>query len=599
MTEVKVLTKETEPTLDTAARVRWRQKLGKAGLCVAGCVLAAAPTSLIYSLTQTEVKDDVATIPSTLSFAPDRTVIETGTTGTIYGNGEFTNHGVGVAIDVEQPPVGLQDINTKDANSLVQPFVDFYQDPRAAVEGNRAALMSEAKQNFIRSEAIFGSILVTGAGGLIILTRELPSRRRKQLIGGFFAAASLASFMNASQLYSDWQSEYALPEQTFPINGTEGTQIEGFSTNNPTTSQALSSAAPFIKNQIDRIGARKELFGTTAETSIDQGLDTGAFLPPEEGDKVVLLMSDLHSNAAMIDVYQYLVERINETYGEDTLPILASAGDNTYGSASEKRFIDEMAEIADEEYVVNGNHDGQITDTNQQHAGMNVLGGSTETTSSSFISVLGASDPSVTKPSSMIAMGDDISRESNKPIDFEERKLLQEALGNSLLEEAAETSPTFLLTHEAYSLNGIFNLDSLTQQSVYEWFGATDSAPADLPAELTAFGHWHPKEAKVKLILQDDGTKRAVVELGSAGGAAGNNTVTHFSTPLTLPAQQASIVLATVREDGKIRRLQEVVTDTDGEVEFRPPVTVNESYDARERGQVASRPKNRDKQPGS
>jgi hypothetical protein len=589
-------TKETE-SVERAVDIRWRQKLGKAGLCIVGCALAVAPSSFMYSLTQTEVKDDVATIPSTLSFAPGRSVIETGTTGTVYGNGNFTSHGIGVAIDIEQPPVGLQDTNTKDTDSLVQPFLDFYQDPKAALEGNQAALVSESKKNFISSEIIFGSILVTSVGGLLILTRELPSRRRQQLVGGFFAAATLASFMNASQLYNDWRSEYAMPEQTFPINGTEGTQIEGFSTNNPTTSQVLGSAAPFIKNQIERITAREKMFDTTAQASIGRGIEMGAFIPPDEDDRVVLLMSDLHSNAAMIDVYQYLVERINDTYGEDTLPILASAGDNTYGSASEKRFIDEMAKITDEEYVVNGNHDGQITDVNQHDAGMSVLKGKTETTSSSFISVLGDSDPSVTKPSSMIAMGSDISRDSKKPIDFKERQALEEALGDRLLEEATDTSPTFLLTHEAYSLNGIFNLDTMTQQAVYEWFDSpADPVPVDLPAELTAFGHWHPKTAKIRVILQEDGTKRAVVELGTAGGASGTNTVTHFSTPLTLPAQQASVILATVREDGKIRRLQEVLTSTDGEVEFRTPVTMNDSYAAQEQRQAANRrPKDRDK----
>lgn len=553
-----------------------RRLLGKAGLLAAGSIIAAAPYSAMQSLTQSEVRDDVATVPSTLSFSPDHSSISTGLiAGTIYDDGSFTKYGIGISVDLDQPPIGLQSLDSVTTKSVAQPFIDFYRDPTVAFEGNQSALFDEAKDNAKKTELLLGGALFVSGAGILYLTRELPSKRRKQLAGALFSTAFTASSLLSFSLYQSWQDENALPKQTFAINGLQDTVLEGAKADTNIAAKAIAGIVPFYKMQAERETDRRNDFIDTAKQTIDEQLEMGRFIPPKNGETLVLLISDLHSNGAMIDVYSHVVNRVNELYGDDTVEILLSTGDNTYGSASEKGAIDKMADIAADVFTLNGNHDGEITSSNEKAAGMTVLNGETVQTSNPSVTVLGDKDPSLTKPSGLIGFAGNISRETGKAISFTERLVLEEELGDNLLEEAENTNPTFLLSHEAYSFDDIFDLEVTNKTNVQSWF-KEDSPVDDFPAELVAFGHWHPYHSKIRVIEGDDHNK-AVVELGSAGGASGSNSLTNISTPFTAPAQPASVVFATVGENGTIKQLQEQTTDRQGIVVFHEPIIVNKS----------------------
>jgi predicted phosphodiesterase len=553
-----------------------RRVLGKAGLLAAGSIIAAAPYSAMQSLTQSEVRDDVATVPSTLSFSPNHSSVSTGLiAGTIYDDGSFTKYGIGVSVDLDQPPTGLQSLDSVTISTVAQPFIDFYRDPTVAFEGNRSALFEETKDNARKTELLLGGALFVSGAGILYLARELPSKRRKQLASALFGTAFTASSLLSFSLYESWQDENALPEQTFAINGLQDTVLEGSTADTSFTAKAIAGIVPFYKVQAQRETDRRNDFIDTAKQTIDEQLEIGSFIPPKNGETLVMLVSDMHSNGAMIDIYDYMVKQINELYGDGTAEIVLSAGDNTYGSASEKGAIDQMANIAADVSTLNGNHDGEITNSNEEAAGMTVLNGETIQTSNPSVTVLGNNDPSLTKPNGLIGFAGDVSRKTGKAISFAERLALEEELGDNLLDEAEKTNPTFLLSHEAYSLDDVFDLDVTNKANVQNWF-KEDSTVDDFPTELVAFGHWHPYRSKIR-IVEGDNHNKAVVELGSAGGASGSNSLTDISTPFTAPAQPASVVFATVSENGTIKQLQEQTTDRQGNVIFHTPVIVNKS----------------------
>jgi hypothetical protein len=92
----------------------------------------------------------------------------------------------------------------------------------------------------------------------------------------------------------------------------------------------------------------------------------------------------------------------------------------------------------------------------------------------------------------------------------------------------------------------------------------------NIPASAVLHGHWH-RPFNYRVVWNDDGSWTVVAELGTAGGAIGEMSLTNLSTPLTTPGKQASAVFFTVNnKDQLVQKIQEFKTDTTGVASFEP-----------------------------
>lgn len=542
-----------------------RRVLGRAALSLAGGALIALPFSLASSLDRAEVYDELGPIPSRISLAPGHTSLDLGPAGSLYSD-SLTGHNIGLNVEVVEPPQLLESINSNNPNRLVQPFAAFYQDPSNAAEGYEEAMKRELRHEFITTELQTGAALSALAFLITSFSGNVAPGRRKQFIAATFGGLGLLSSLASYQTYDHWASENEMSADQYSITTLSGTGLGPVTASNPLLAKVINNATPFIKEQRERGIEENERFLASAHRSIDLQLSDEKFTPPEEGETLVLVLADIHSNQSMIETYQYLVDSINEKYGDDTLEITLLVGDQTYGSATEKGAIDGISRISDDIYGVNGNHDGPLTDEEQKARGIHLLEGETMEVTDD-ISVLGAADPSLTKLAALFGIAENVTREG----DIES----QQELGELLEDEAEETDPTFILSHEAYALRPLIDKEDITPDTMQSWFDEV-SPVADLPANAILYGHWH-REFKYKIVRDDAGRGAIVAELGTAGGASGKMSIGTLSFPWTTPAKQASAVLMTVDNSRElVTGIQEITTRTNGEVTFQPHEAIDQ-----------------------
>jgi hypothetical protein len=557
----------------------WRQRSKRAAASLTGGLLAALPFTAAYAISNTEVHDDVGALPATVSLAPGHSSVDTGFGGKLY-NDNFANHtiGIGADIQIEGPPNDLSGLVSGNPKEAIIPFVGLYQKPNEAAKGYEQALVHELKDELLRTE--LGGGLAAGALLFTIATaaRELSPRRRKQLLAYGIGGLTIISSLEGNLEHQQWLQKHQEPAQTYPIAGTEDTTLEGTVADNELLTMGIGRVVPFIQQEKEREKKANEEFLQTAKETIDTALDRGDFTPPESGEIMVLALSDLHSNHDMISVYRYLVEKINTTYGKDTIQLAVSAGDNTYGSASEGDAIQDMAKITEQEKTINGNHDGTITESFEDAAGVDVLKGKTEEADNG-LKVLGGDDPSLTKLQALFGFGGNVSRTGNDETEAE--------AGEKLKEEALKDKPDIMEVHEAYELEPIIDKDDISQATMDEWFedssqeagpASATATPPEIPANLVVYGHWH-RGLKYKVLKYSSGEWSVVAELGTAGGASGSMSLSTISTPWTTPAKEASAVFFTFgSESGLVNKIQEFNTSVSGEAAFRPTHNILSAY---------------------
>lgn len=556
--------------------------LRRAAIRVAGCLIggavAAAPFALVFGIETAQVHDDLAAIPTTVSAAPGHSQVDFGPAGSFY-NPDLTAAGIGLRIEVSNPPDILGDLSAlggENLRSVVQPYVGLYQAPEAAARGYQRALAEDIENRTIRAEIGAGAVL--GLAGLAF-GALLPAERRRRGTIAVFVGLSVLTGAGAAAWHLDWVDRNAMPSATYPVPGLRGTHFAGTVASNDLLATATQRLAPLVQREVDREQQANAQFLSAAYGSLDRELRRGRFAAPAEGQTTAMVFADLHSSHDMISVYQYLVQRIDETAGPGTIAFGAFAGDSTYGSAAEQDAVDEMGRIIGEgpTYAVLGNHDGTITEKQLHHAKVTVLRGKTTHVPglASDLSVLGDDDPTLTRVKALFGLGDNVSRNGDG--------LTEAAAGEKILQTATETHPSLITVHEAYEAAPILGLDQVSPASMRDWFriDRTKTGPhvdevPDIPAAAVVYGHWHRKLAH-RVVWNSDGSWTLVLELGTAGGAIGNGTPTRFSTPWTVPGQDASAVLLTYDDaTGKVVRLQEVHTDTDGTVTLRRPIEIGD-----------------------
>lgn len=542
-----------------------RRLLGRAALSLTGGALIALPFSLASSLDRAEVYDELGPVPSRISLAPGHTSLDLGPAGSLYSD-SLTGHNIGLDVEVVEPPQLLESINSNNPNRLVQPFAAFYQDPANAAEGYEEAMKRELRREFILTELQTGAALSALAFLITSFGSDLSPGKRKRFVSATFGGLGLLSTLASYQTYNHWVNESEKPASVYDITALSSPELGTVTASNPLLAKVINHATPFIKEQRERSVEENELFLTSAQHSIDLQLTGGKFTPPEEGETLVLALADIHSNQSMIKTYQYLVDSINEKYGDHTLDLTLLVGDQTYGSATEKDAIDGISNISDDVYGIDGNHDGPLADEEQKARGIHLLEGET-TEVTDDISVLGAADPSLTKLAALFGIAENVVREG----DIE----TQQELGELLKDEAEKTDPTFILSHEAYALRPLIDKEDITPDTMQSWFDEA-SPEADLPASAILYGHWH-REFKYKIIRDESGKGAIVAELGTAGGASGKMSLGTLSFPWTTPAKQASAVLITVDDSRElVTGIQEITTRPNGEVTFQPHETIDQ-----------------------
>ncbi|MGH3445701.1 MAG: hypothetical protein ACRDPB_10040 [Nocardioidaceae bacterium] len=541
--------------------------------CVIGGAIAALPLAIIEGLTTTRVEDDVGIVPVTLSLEPGHSSLATGLlAGTIY-DADLTSHGLGMKIETNGPPANLDSIHSLDSPQLkriAKLYTSMYQHPEEIRAGYTEAISSALTRNVLLMELEAGgaiavvAFVVSGLGG---------GARLKRTTAGTLGGLMLLSTGYSVHVYLDWQAENAIPDATYKIGILAGTPLKNAVTDSQTTSLLVDGVIPLAKAEIQRESQANEEFLTRAYRTSDAQVSVGKVEVPGPGESACLLLSDVHSNADMIKVYRHFVDRLNQTYGPATLNVTFLDGDQTYGSAAEKSAVDAMSKITGQEYAVLGNHDSDITLTQMRRAGIHVLNGPAVPTRDGLTAV-GITDPQLTKQGALFVAdnvhrpGDDHHSEADA--------------GRTLRAEIQRSDPTLALAHEAYAFGPVLDLPDITADKMTEWFRAgstpqggdtgdtADDGVPDLEASALAYGHWH-RRFMYRVAGNDDGTWSVVMELGTSGGAGSVLSLSHFSTPQTIPGKTASAAMMIVNDtSGLVTSVQAISTDRGGAVHVHP-----------------------------
>lgn len=539
----------------------FRQTFGRIALHVAGASIAAMPVAAAYGITHAEVHDEIGALPVTITAQPGHSTLDLGPFGSLQDE-RVARFGVGAAIKLDGPPASFSELAIEDPRTLAEPFVGIYQDPASVKAGYADALTRSFHHETLEAWGISAAALL----GMSLLISGRHDFRSKSLAFTTIGSAGLLSSLAAVYTLAEWRSDHTMPEQTYAVQGIETSWLNGVTADNPLLAHAGKGAIDILQKLKEREAAKSEAFLTTAHTDIDSLVAAGAFTPPAEDETLVLALADLHSNLAMIDLYQHLVDTINHTYGKDTLRLTVLAGDQTYGSASEKAAVDEIGDISQEVYAISGNHDSKITEDNHRAADIHLLEGKTAT-SHQNVRLLGVADPSLTKLSALLSFGENTSRHGDN--------MSQAEAGALLKAEATKTQPTIIAMHEAYQLAPFIDKDDISKTTMEKWFKDEQSV-IEIPSSVLLYGHWHG-DTRYVAVPQPDGHTAIVVELGTAGGASGQMSPTTASLPWTVPAQRASAMLLTLNTESQlVTRMQEVITKETGHIMFQPAQTISQ-----------------------
>jgi hypothetical protein len=276
----------------------------------------------------------------------------------------------------------------------------------------------------------------------------------------------------------------------------------------------------------------------------------------------------MHSNADMIKVYRQLVAEVNDSYGEGTLQVALFDGDQAYGGAADKSAVDNMAKIAARSYAVVGNHDSHLTIQQMRDAGMTVLSGPAVDIGNG-LSAVGVIDPNLTKQGALF-VADNVQRPGTGD-------MTEKEAGEILKQRVDSSDPTIAMAHEPEALEPLLQIPDMTKDGMTNWFAGDqrladpdagdhpDDGVPDLEASAVAYGHWH-REFHYRVVGNSDGTWSVVMELGTAGGVSPVQSLSHFSTPQTIPGKRASAAIMVVNNDsGLVTAVQELSTDRDGD----------------------------------
>jgi hypothetical protein len=348
----------------------------------------------------------------------------------------------------------------------------------------------------------------------------------------------------------------------YDLPSLDGTPAAGTTTNSPVVRLLLGGAVPKVQAMIRRQEEGVRSYRELALAGLRR--QAAAMEGPRDGERAVLMQSDMHCNTTMIALQKRVDEMLRERFGDDVPALLGIAGDlTTNGTAAEGQCVKNEAAIAHGAPVVavTGNHESETSAKQMESASMTVLSGST--TEVAGITALGAADPERSE-----LFGATHLRGEKTEAD----------VGEELYETARSDRPDLLIVHEAYAAQAFLGVDDMSDflRARRDPTTRYDDKVRDAPASAVLYGHWH-RQIEPRVVWNSDGTWTLVMELDTSGGAIDTPTLEHFSTPWSRPQQEASFpVLFLDRESGLVTGYQMYRFAVDGAVTVEPRVEVGE-----------------------
>jgi hypothetical protein len=535
-----------------------------------------APLAVAWTVTRTQVQQTVGVTPTTFSLTTaGRSELRLGVAGTLYLPRSVGP--LGVVATVEGPTE--EDDGGGDLASYVTPgmlrlYTGLFHDPEPALKEYVDVLSRALWRALLAAE-----LLLAAGGGLTLFVLRLlsrgrvasaapaPARARSRLVR---AGAALVVAVTASAVVATvamWPEDSTRAEGSpgsgiYDLPFLDGTPAEGTTTNSSVVRLLLGGTVPkvraMIRRQDDDVRSYREvaLAGLRRQAALMAG--------PRDGERAVLMQSDMHCNATMITLQKKVDAMLRERFGDDVPGLMAITGDlTTNGTAAEGQCIKNEAAIAHGARVVavTGNHESETSVKQMESASMTVLSGST--TDVAGVSALGAGDPERSELFGATHLrGDDTEAD----------------VGDRLYHTARAHRPDLLLVHEAYAAAAFLGVSDMTAflRGRTDPTVRYDDGIRDVPASAVLYGHWH-RSMEPRVVWNSDGTWTLVMELDTSGGAIDTPTIGHFSTPWSSPAQVASFpVLFQDEDSGLVTGYQVYRFAVDGAVTVEPRVDVGE-----------------------
>jgi hypothetical protein len=548
------------------------ERIGRSATRVAAAYLLVAlivtPAVVGWAVASTTVREPIGVSPTTFTLTTaGHSELRLGIAGTIVVPRSRGPFGVVATVDgAADPEASSTDLAAYVSPRMLRLYTGLFHDPERAMQGYVDLLQRQLLHRLLSGELVATAVL----GSVFLLVRQLSGSRGRLLPDRTVSAVGIVVLLLLTsagaglvQLRLDdsrdnaTSADYALP-------GLEGTPAAGASTNSPVLRLLLEDAVSKIHKLVARQDKSVEAFRRRAETDLRQQSAAGAIAVPRAGEHAVLMQSDMHCNETMIAVQRQVRRLLQEHFREGTLAAMAITGDlTTNGTPAEGACIRDEAEIAGGLPVVavTGNHESQTSIEQMKDAGMDVLDQSRAKVDD--ISMLGAADPSRTELFGATALRGDETEED---------------VGRKLYAAALADPPELVLVHEAYAVAPFVGTDDMVGFLDHRGSATRpyDDRVRDLPASAVLYGHWH-RHVPPRVVWNSDKTWTLVMELNTSGGAVAQPTLGHFSTPWSIPQQEASFpVLFLDKATGLVTGYQMFRFATDGTATIEPRVDVGD-----------------------
>lgn len=564
------------PVDDDATAGASRRPVLRAALQLLACVAVAGllglPLSFSWAVTHTEVTEKIGTSPTTFTLSTQgHSEVRLGIAGTVYVPTAEGPLGVVATVDGPgDPGAGDGDLANYVRPEMLQLYTGLFHDPEDAVAEYVDLVRAELRHQLVLATSVVG---LGGGLSLFVLLRLVPVRvrhdravDRARLVGAAVLVLAMTSGLGWVQLRGS-DGGRGPTEGTYALSVLDGTLADGATTDSPVLRALLGGAIGKAGVLVERQEAAERAYRQVAAEDLRE--QDGLMEGPREGERAVLMQSDMHCNTTMIRLQRQVVAQLAE--GDRSPALLAIAGDlTTNGTAAEGTCIDDEVRIAGGAPIaaIGGNHESSVSLDQMKDAGMTVLDGETDEVGG--VRVLGDSDPSRTE----LFGGSRLRGDEG-----------QDDQGRRLRDVASEADrgerPDLVLVHEAYAAQaflGIDSVDALLQSPATSLTERPDDPDADgvddVPAGAVFYGHWHRSIAP-RVLWNSDGTWTFLMELDTSGGAIDTPTINNFSTPWSSPQQEASFPVVFLDEDTRlVTGYQLYRFETDGSATVEPRVDV-------------------------
>ena len=479
-----------------AAAVRSRRALWAGVLRALGttllAVLLALPFAALWGIGHAEVEDYVG--PHRVTFATSfsgEVAVDLGPIGKAFLPSPVAP--VGVTATVGSVGTAASTLNSLFSSQTLAAYTSLYEEPEVVVGAIVDELQVDALLEGAKAEAVLLLAFAVWRLRSQLLSpwvARTVTRRRTGAVYATVLVLALGSVLAPST-----------PAGTrIPVTIAAGSRFASVTVDSRVLADLLDRG---IRGVTLLSGRQQAAVQTYVDAAVDDLSGQLGRLPqPRPGETMLLGFSDLHCNQAMTELITRLAQATRPRV------VLSSGDDTVNGTAVEKTCIRREAGIAAGPgvplVVASGNHDSDVTESQQRAEGMVVLDGST--VEAVGLRVLGDDDPEHNVPFSQ-----------DRTLD---RPETEEQLGARMLQAAATRPVDVLMVHQPAA-------------------SVVPMTAADPGARLITWGHFH-SEAGPTVVPHADGSWTVGMQQGTAGGVR-QPTITSFSTPFSPPLKTADV----------------------------------------------------------